>query len=85
MASLSAYLTQPGYKDGFTTVHGIEVAYAYEPADRDTGLPEAYVLSCVKMGGQWIALDAFAEDFWLMLEEAIPAAVESEVAEARLP
>jgi len=74
MKTLSPFLAYPGERR--VTVDGIEVTYEYEPADRDTGLPEVYLLAAVNIGGRWFSYDAFAEDFWIALEDAIPAAIE---------
>ena len=80
---LTKFLADSGERR--VTIEGIEVAYEYEPADRDTGLPEVYLLAAVNIGGRWFSYDAFAEDFWLALEDAIPAAVEAQAAEDMLP
>lgn len=76
MKTLTPFLADPGERR--ITIEGIEVAYEYEPADRDTGLPEVYLLAAVNIGGRWFSYDAFAEDFWIALEDRIPAAIEQE-------
>lgn len=76
MKTLTPFLCGPGERR--VTIEGIEVAYEYEPADRDTGLPEVYLLAAVNIGGRWFSYDAFAENFWMTLEDLIPAAIEQE-------
>jgi hypothetical protein len=83
MATFSAYTTTPARSWGYVTVHGMDVAYEYERADWDVGLPEVYLLAAIQMGGAWVTFEAFREDFWEAIENAIPEAVRVANDEAR--
>jgi hypothetical protein len=75
MATFSAYTTKPERSWSYVTVHSMDVAYEYERADWDVGLPEVYLLAAIDMGGAWVTFDAFADDFWEAIQDAIPEAV----------
>jgi hypothetical protein len=84
MATFAAYTTKPHRSWARVTVYGMDVAYEYERADPDGGLPEAYLLAAIEMGGKWVTLEAFTDDFWETVEAAIPAAVRRAADEARV-
>jgi hypothetical protein len=83
MNSFAAYTTQPEQSWRYATVHGMDVAYEYERADWDVGLPEVYLLAAIQMGGAWVTFEAFRDDFWEAIENAIPEAVRVAADEVR--
>jgi hypothetical protein len=84
MATFAAYTTKTERSWRRVIVHGMDVAYEYERADPDVGLPEAYLLAAIEMGGKWVTFDAFREDFWEVIQAAIPEAVRRANDEARV-
>ena len=78
-----AYTIKPLDSWQYVTVQGFEVAYEYERADPDVGLPEVYMLAAINLGGALVTFEAFADDFWETIEAGIPEAVRVAADEAR--